>query len=114
LFSSSSSPFGLQEAGGSDTLGSGDVIKVSVKGQFARSFIGAGVLPVAPLTNDVLPNFGEPSVGIAGSIGRVKFGQVDYLDSTFDFGLYAATEIKPFKIGKTPAQTQDYFHVEVL
>jgi len=106
--------FGLLEAGGSDTLGSGDVLKVSIKGQFIRSFITAGVLPVAPLTNDVLPNIGEPSVGIAGSIGRVKFGQVDYLDSTYDFGLYAATEIKPFKIGRTPGQTQGYFHVEVL
>jgi hypothetical protein len=106
--------FGLQEAGGEDTLGSGNVLKVLVKGQFVRSFIGAGVLPVAPLTNDVLPNFGEPYVAIAGSIGRVKFGQVDYLDSAFDFGLFAATDIKPFKIGKIPAQTQDYFHVVVL
>ena len=81
---------------------------------FIRSYITAGVLPVAPLTSDVLPNIGEPSVGIAGSIGKVKFGQVDYLNSTYDFGLFAATEIKPFKIGKSPAQTQDYFHVEVL
>ena len=47
-------------------------------------------------------------------LGKVKFGQVAYLDSAFDFGLYAATNIKPFKIDRVLAQTQDFFHVEVL
>jgi len=97
-----------------DLLGSGNVEKVSVKAWFIRSYIGAGVLPVSPMTNAVLTSVGVPEVGLSGSIGKVKFGRIDF-DTDTDFGLYAATSIKPIKVGKiTISQSTGYFDFDVL
>ena len=41
---------------GGDVAGSGDVRSVRVKGEFIRSYIGAGVLPLSPLTAAALPD----------------------------------------------------------
>ena len=38
---------------------------------------------------------------------------VDF-DAVVDFGLFAIDEIKPFKIGKSVAQSNGHFRVEVL
>jgi hypothetical protein len=102
--------FGLQETGGGDVLGGGDIKSISAKGEFARSFISAGYLPSSVETSSL------PSVDTSadfGSIGAVKFGSVDP-DPTFEFGLFAVTDIKPFKIGKEPAQTEGLFQVEIV
>ena len=48
-----------------------------------------------------------------GTIAKVKFGGVD-LDTTVDFGLFAATEILPFKIGRLVAESIQNFKISVL
>jgi hypothetical protein len=99
--------------GDQDILSSGDVLSTRVKGEFIRSYIGAGVLPVSPLTSASLPDIGLPQAGLSGTIGKVKFGGVS-LDTTVDFGLFAATEIEPFKIGKVLAESIQNFKIDVL
>jgi len=81
---------------GDDSLGSGNVESVFSKGIFARSFIGAGTLPNAPLTSQ-LPDVGETVTGV---IGKIKFGGIDPYAS-FDYGLFAAGSIEPVRIAKT-------------
>jgi len=101
--------FGLQETGGGDVLSSGDVTSVTVKGTFSRSYIVAGTLPDTSLTS-YLPNVGQ--MASTGYIGKVKFGNINYDDADDYFGLFAATEIKPFKIGKSLAVSQGMFVIE--
>ena len=105
--------FGLQSTGGGDIPGSGNVASVVAKGMFARSYIGAGSLPSSPLTDSVQLSVGLPYNGSYGNIGKVKFGSVDFNNASQDFGLFAATDIRPFKIGKDKAQSQGYFLMEV-
>jgi hypothetical protein len=105
--------FGLQKTGGGDQGGSGDIGLVRVGGQFARSYVCAGVLPYTSATVADLPDM-QPLVGEYGSIGQVRFGSVDYYNASEDFGLFAATEIKSFKVGKKPGQTAGYFHLETV
>ena len=93
--------------GGGDSLTGGNVLSVTAKGIFARSYIAAGTLPNSPLTN-FLPNVGEDS-NQGGTINKMKITEIDYLNNGNQFGLYAATEIKPFKIGKNLAQNQGDF-----
>ena len=100
--------FGLQLPGGGDVLTGGFVQSVTAKGTFAQSYVAAGVLPSTPLT-DFLPDVGQAED--FGNIGKIKFGAVD-LNSPNDFGLYAATEIKPFKIGKETGVTDPPFYVQ--
>jgi len=100
--------FGLQQSGGGDALKSGDVLSVTAKGIFARSYLAAGTLPHAPLT-DVLPAVGQNAN--SGSILKVKFNSVDTKNADRFFGLYAANEINPFKIGKQAAVAQDLFQI---
>jgi len=101
--------FGLQETGGGDVLSSGDVTSVTVKGTFSRSYIVAGTLPDTSLTS-YLPNVGQ--MASTGYIGKIKFGNINYDDADDYFGLFAATEIKPFKIGKSLAVSQGMFVIE--
>ena len=68
---------------------------------------------MSPLMAAVLPNEGLPMIETFGTIGKVKFGSID-LAADVDFGLFAATEIKPFKIGKFPGLTDGHFKVETL
>jgi CARDB protein/cysteine-rich secretory family protein len=100
--------FGLQLSGGGDVLKNGDVLSVTAKGQFARSYLAAGTLPLAPLTN-VLPAVGQSAN--SGSILKVKFGSVETQNANQMFGLYAVNEISPFKIGKLAAVPQDFFQI---
>jgi len=100
--------FGLQETGGGDLLSSGDVKSVTAKGTFARSYIVAGTLPNTSLTS-YLPGVGQTAS--TGYIGKVKFGNINYNDANDYFGLFAATEIKPFKIGKNLAVSKGMFVV---
>ncbi|MBN1846388.1 MAG: hypothetical protein JW810_11935, partial [Sedimentisphaerales bacterium] len=93
--------------GGGDSLSGGNVLSVTAKGTFAGSYIAAGILPNSPLTT-FLPDVGEDSVE-GGTIGKIKFAAIDYLNGGTAFGLYAATEIKPFKVGTELAQSQDDF-----
>ncbi len=97
--------------GADDLLQGGNIKSVSAaKGQFARSFISAGYLPESPDT------IGLPDAGQAadfGSISKVVFASKDP-NPTFDYGIFAVTEIKPFKIGKEPAQTDGFFKVEIV
>ena len=44
-----------------------------------------------------------------GTIAKVKFGDIDYYNASDYFGLFAATEIKPFKIGNDLAASEGYF-----
>jgi len=104
--------FGLQETGGGDLPGSGNVASVSAKGIFARSYICAGALPNSPLTDTATLDVGLPYTGNYGSIGKVKFGGIDYLNATDDFGLFTVTPIKPFKVGKVVAEPRDYFRID--
>jgi len=101
--------FGLRKTGGGDQPGSGDVLGVSAKGTFARSYIGAGVLPHSALTDSASldSSLFEPSP--SGVISGIKFGAIDYFNASEEFGLYAVNEIKPFKIGKTPVADTGFF-----
>ena len=101
--------FGLQVAGGGDLPGSGDVIGVSAKGTFARSYIGAGVLPHSPLADNAALDSSVFEPMPSGMISNVKFGAVDYYHATNEFGLYAAIAIQPFKIGKIQAADTGLF-----
>jgi len=98
--------FGLQQTGGGDAPGSGDIGMTMASGTFSRSYIGAGVLPYAPLTNQ-LPSVGLP---LQGKIGLVRFGNIDY-DCDFNFGLFAATSISGLG---TSLNSQPPFLVEVV
>ncbi|MCP4710864.1 MAG: hypothetical protein GY869_19760 [Planctomycetes bacterium] len=91
--------------GGDDILGSGNVLSVTSKGEFARSFIGAGTLPSAPLTNQ-LP--GANTSDDFGVINKVKFGRVNF-NSAFNFGLFAATEINKVNIDTSGAYRVEVF-----
>jgi len=97
--------------GADDLLQGGNIKSVSAaKGQFARSFISAGYLPESSDT------IGLPDAGQAadfGSISKVVFASKDP-NPAFDYGIFAVTEIKPFKIGKEPAQTDGFFKVEIV
>ena len=101
--------FGLQQTGGEDLPGNGDVGMVMARGRFARSYIGAGVLPAGPLT-DALPAAGQPSSGRTGTIGMVRFGSINAAGATMDFGLFAATNA-PTGLDVDP---NDRFVVEIL
>ncbi len=96
--------------GTDDLLQGGNIKSVSAKGQFARSFISAGYLPESPDTSS-LPHVAESAD--FGSISKVVFASKDP-NPTFDYGIFAVTEIKPFKIGKEPAQTDGFFKVEIV
>ena len=106
--------FGLQETDGHDSPGYGNIDSVTAKGEFARSYICAGVLPIAPLTESSLLDVALPYTTKSGVIGKIKFGNIDYVNASDDFGLYAASSIKPFKMGKETAQSQGYFKIEVV
>ncbi|MCH9021287.1 MAG: hypothetical protein IID32_00800 [Planctomycetes bacterium] len=93
-----------------DVFGGGNVVSVSAKGNFIRSYVGAGVLPMSPLTGVALPNEGLPLFEAFGTISKVKFGSID-LDAEVDYGLFAVTEIKPFRIGRSPGTTNGHFLV---
>lgn len=101
--------FGLQHTGGDDILDSGNVNSVTAKGQFSRSYMAAGTLPYAPLT-DQLTSVGQ--IDDYGSILKIKFNSIDTLNATRVFGLYAVNEIKPFKIGKEIAEAEGFFQIE--
>ena len=105
--------FGLLETGGGDLPGSGNIKSVTAKGDFVRSYVCAGTLPYNSETMAALTD-GLPFNGIFGSIGKVKFGGIDYLNATEEFGLFAVTDIKPFKIGKDKAEPRDYFNIDIL
>ena len=92
--------------------GSGNVGTVIAKGQFARSYICAGVLPQMPFVDSVLLDVGIPYAASSGTIGRVSFNRID-LDADTDFGLYAASEIKPFRIGRIWAEPSEHFRIDV-
>lgn len=96
--------------GAGDLLTGGDVLSVTAKGIFARSYIAAGTLPPSSMTN-FLPDVGEDAGG-GGSIVKVKFSGIDYDNASENFGLFAATTIKPFKVGKFLAQNQGFFVIE--
>ncbi|MBN1846077.1 MAG: lamin tail domain-containing protein [Sedimentisphaerales bacterium] len=103
--------FGVQEAGGGDWLGNGQVNQVIVKGMFSESYITAGVEP--PIYPDgAVPSPSVPEPVDSGVIGKIKFGGVDLQNAENIFGLFAKTEINPFKIGKQLAQTEGLFHVD--
>ncbi|MBN1844067.1 MAG: hypothetical protein JW810_00160, partial [Sedimentisphaerales bacterium] len=99
--------FGTQQAGGDDALNGGDVYQVSIKGRFVRGYVAAGTLPAAPLTA------GLPAVGqvLSGTIGKVKFGRVEYLSAAETFGLYAASAIQSVKIGNDSEAAGAYFEI---
>ena len=92
---------------GEDFLTGGDVLSVTAKGEFSRSYIAAGTLPNAPLTSS-LTGIGDDALE-GGSIGKVKFGEIDYYDAETFFGLFAADEIKPFKDGRDWAKPEGFF-----
>ena len=102
--------------GGIEALGSGDIGAISVKGLFQASYISAGVLPPVPELQDVLPGVLPPYYGLGntGNIGKVKFAAIDQ-NAAGAFGLWAATDIKAVKAGKTiftQTNPQLHFHVE--
>ena len=105
--------FGLLETGGGDQPGNGNIKSVTAKGNFVRSYLCAGTLPYTSETMAALTD-GLPFNSNFGSIGKVKFGDIDYLNATEEFGLYAVTDIKPFKIGKEKAEPRDYFNIDIL
>ncbi len=92
--------------GGEDILGSGSINSVFAKGMFSGSYISAGALPFSPLTN-TLPNAG--TFMDSGSVHKLKFGSIDYDNNGDPFGILAATEIKPFKVGRLVQGPQDDF-----
>ncbi|MCF7956842.1 MAG: SBBP repeat-containing protein [Phycisphaerae bacterium] len=92
-----------------DLCPGGNIGSVSVSGLFASSYLLAGTLPEVPLTFD--SPYDKPYYADFGSIGQVKFGDVNY-DSHEVFGLFAATSIKPFKIGKDTATPQNNFNIQ--
>jgi len=97
--------------GADDLLQGGNIKSVSAaKGQFARSFISAGYLPESPDTIG-LPDAGQAAA--FGSISKVVLASKDP-NPAFEYGIFAVTEIKPFKIGKEPAQTDGFFKVEIV
>lgn len=98
--------FGLQETGGGDILHGGNVGSITATGLFARSYVSAGILPNSDAT-DHLPDVGETS-GF-GTIGRIKFGSIDYYNAENYFGIFASTEAKPFKIGREIASPKGMF-----
>ncbi len=81
-----------QLGGGDDVLGGGDVGSLSAGGTFARSYVGAGVLPSGPLTES-LTGAGLNS-GFTGTIGSVRFKSID-ASAVREFGLYAAQTFRP-------------------
>jgi hypothetical protein len=83
------------------------------KGKYVRSYTCAGVLPYTFQTAGALAS-GQSYAGVSGAIGTVKFGSIDYSDGTETFGLYAATGIKPFRIGKEQAESRGQFVMVVL
>ncbi|MBN2232108.1 MAG: hypothetical protein JW781_04700, partial [Deltaproteobacteria bacterium] len=93
--------------GGDDSLTGGNVLSVKAKGTFSGSYIAAGTLPDNPLTT-LLPDAGDNSAE-GGTIGKIKFAAIDYLNGGTAFGLYAATQVNPFKVGTELAQSQDDF-----
>jgi len=99
--------FGLDQPGGGDVLNSGSVLSVVAKGTFAESYVAAGTLPSAPLTN-FLPSVGEAED--FGAIGKVSFGIVNPI-SADDFGIFAATDIKSVKVKNGPSETESQFIV---
>ena len=104
--------FGVQEPGGGDLPGSGNVGGVMANGTFADSYISAGFLPYALRTSSSSNAGVPPQQDSFGSIGAVKFGDIDF-DTDTDFGLFAVTDIKPVRYGRnTITQTQDHFHVD--
>ena len=74
------------------------MISVAAKGTFARSYVCAEVLPHAPLTDVAILDVALPYEGISGSLGKIKFGAVNF-DAAADFGLFAIAQINPCKIG---------------
>ncbi len=96
-----------------DVRAAGSIAGVSAKGTFARSVLAAGVLPDLPRTQAADLDAFLPYVGTGGSIGSVRFGQIDH-DASDPFGLFAASAIRPFRDGSQLAQTTGMFHVEVL
>ncbi|KPK77737.1 MAG: hypothetical protein AMJ79_02260 [Phycisphaerae bacterium SM23_30] len=93
----------------------GEVGTVFVKGTFSESYISAGVLPPVPDLLIVLPNVVPPYTGLGytGNIGKVRFGAIDQ-NATDDFGLFAATNIKPVKVGNTTyTETDQQLHFNV-
>jgi len=102
--------FGATPPGAADVLGGGVIKSIIAKGQLARSYLAAGYLPDSPQTSS-LPLVGD-SAGF-GAIGKVRLGSIDP-QPTFDFGLYAVAEIKPFKIGGEVARTAGFFKVELV
>ena len=94
-----------------DIPGSGDIKSVSVSGTFSESYLLAGVLPEVGYLSST---GASPYIGDYGSIQKVKFGAVDYSSNEI-FGVFAAGQIKPFKIGRdTAVSTGDYFKVEAF
>ena len=97
--------FGLQNLEGQDQPGNGNIGLVVARGRFARSYICAGVLPHAPLPDELLPPDQLPYIGTVGAIGPVRFVSLD-LDPLADFGLYAASSITTPRIAaRTPIPT---------
>ena len=100
--------FGLQNEGGGDALGNGDVKSVSAKGTFASSYVLAGVQP-PNLTIDPAPAQDQPIT--QGLIGKVKFGSIDFDAGPDKFGLYAYDPISPYKLGKELITERDNFQI---
>jgi len=106
--------FGQQQTDWDDKEGVGDIKSVTAKGRFAGSYICAGTLVYTSETSDALTNK-LPYIN-SGSIGKVKFGSIEF-EAAENFGLFAATEIKPFKAGGetfTSGDSRYQFHVAIL
>ncbi len=95
----------------SDDAGSGgDIGSVAVSGVFASSYLLAGALPeVSLIANSALS---APWFAPTGAIGSVKFGQINYTNDE-PFGLFAATAIKPFKVGNVLVESQEMLKVTI-
>ena len=106
--------FTLKQYNSTDKFGHGKIGSVSAKGVLARSYICAGTLPDAQLMNELQLDLELPYFGSFGSIGKVKFGAIDFVNASADFGLYAVSEIKKFKAGRNFAKPQDYFKIEFI
>ncbi|MBN1844565.1 MAG: choice-of-anchor D domain-containing protein [Sedimentisphaerales bacterium] len=79
-------------------LPGGDIAKVTVNGQFANSFVSAGIAPESDLT------FFDPAFNndtSTGTIGNVVFDSVLWSNNSVPFGVAAHNSIDLVKVGNT-------------
>lgn len=103
---------GQTDENGSDSWGSGDILTLIAKGQFANSYLCAGTLPETSLTKAASLDLQLPFYSNSGSVKKVVFGNVDFYDASEKFGIYTATPVRPIKIGRDMIESEGFFEID--